>query len=197
MEPFRILRSRTLVLPEDDVDTDQIIPARFLKGTTREGLGRRLFADWRYHASGAPRPEFPLNRPEAAGAQVLVTGRNFGCGSSREHAVWALQDHGFRAVLSPSLADIFRRNSFQNGLLAIEVDPATHASLLAAPGREVTLDLEVQALTLPDGSRAAFALDPFARYRLLNGLDELDFLLSLEDDIAVFERDGASPHPEV
>jgi 3-isopropylmalate/(R)-2-methylmalate dehydratase small subunit len=187
MEPFRTLTSKTVVLPIENVDTDQIIPARFLKVTSKQGLGKNLFADWRYDASGAPKPEFVLNKPEAAGAQVLVGGDNFGCGSSREHAPWALYDYGFRAVVSTSIADIFRNNSLKNGLLPIVVEPAFHAKLLAQPGASVTISLEDNSITLADGSKASFAVEPFARYCLLHGMDQLDFLLSLDKDVAAFE----------
>ena len=187
MESFRVLTGRTVALPMDDVDTDQIIPARFLKGTTRSGLGQGLFADRRYAADGQPRPEFPLNRPEAAGAPVLVTGRNFGCGSSREHAVWALRDHGFRAVVGPSFADIFRGNALKNGLLPVAVPADVHERLSASAGATVTIDLERQEIALADGTRATFAVDPFARHCLLEGIDELAFLLGQEAAIAAYE----------
>jgi 3-isopropylmalate/(R)-2-methylmalate dehydratase small subunit len=187
VEPFRVLTGRTVVLPMDDVDTDQIIPARFLKGTTRTGLGQGLFADRRYAADGTRRPDFPLNRPDAAGAPVLVTGRNFGCGSSREHAVWALMDQGFRAVMGPSFADIFRGNALKNGLLPIVVPAEVHARLAAAEGASVTVDLQAQEVTLPDGARVRFAVDPFARHCLLEGIDELEFLLGQENAIAEYE----------
>ena len=179
--------SRTVVLPVENVDTDQIIPARFLKATSKVGLGSKLFADWRFAADGTPKPDFVLNQPEAAGAAVLVAGDNFGCGSSREHAPWALYDYGFRAVVSTSIADIFRSNALKNGLLPIVVDAAAHAKLLAAPGAEVTVSVADQTLTLPDGTQVTFPIDPFARYCLLNGIDELDFLLSQADAIAAFE----------
>jgi 3-isopropylmalate/(R)-2-methylmalate dehydratase small subunit len=185
---IRAFTARTVVLPVDNVDTDQIIPARFLKGTSRSGLGRSLFADWRYDAQGRPRPEFVLNRPEAQGAEVLVAGDNFGCGSSREHAPWALVDAGFRAVISTSIADIFRNNALKNGLLPIVVEPGVHARLLAQAGAAVTVDLEAQAVTLADGTRTGFEVEPFARYCLLNGVDELAFLLSQADAIAAYER---------
>ena len=188
MEPIRAFSSRYVVLPIDNVDTDQIIPARFLKVTSKAGLGEKLFADWRYDAGGRPRPEFVLNQPQAQGARVLVAGDNFGCGSSREHAPWALYDYGFRAVVSTSIADIFRNNSLKNGLLPISVEPAVQQRLLAAGGGELTVDLEAQTLTLPDGSAARFPIDPFARYCLLQGIDELDFLRSQEDAIAAYER---------
>jgi 3-isopropylmalate/(R)-2-methylmalate dehydratase small subunit len=187
MESFRVLTGRTVVLPMDDVDTDQIIPARFLKGTTRTGLGRGLFADRRYAADGSPRPEFPLNRLDTAGAPVLVVGRNFGCGSSREHAVWALLDHGFRAVIGPSFADIFRGNALKNGLLPVAVPADVHARLSSAPGTAVTVDLQAQEVWLADGTRARFAVDPFARHCLLEGIDELEFLLEQEPAIAAYE----------
>jgi 3-isopropylmalate/(R)-2-methylmalate dehydratase small subunit len=187
MERFRVLTGRTVVLPMDDVDTDQIIPARFLKGTTRAGLGQGLFADRRYAADGSPRPDFPLNRPEAAGAPVLVTGRNFGCGSSREHAVWALADQGFRACVGPSFADIFRGNALKNGLLPVAVPADVHARLAAAAGATVTIDLEQEEIALADGTRARFTVDPFARHCLLEGIDELDFLRGQEAAIAAWE----------
>ncbi len=187
MESFRVLSGRTVVLPLDDVDTDQIIPARFLKGTTRTGLGQGLFADRRYAADGTPRPEFPLNRPEVQGAPVLVVGRNFGCGSSREHAVWALLDQGFRAVIGSSFADIFRGNALKNGLLPVALPAEAQGRLLAASGSTVTVDLERQEVALPDGSRAAFEVDPFARHCLLEGIDELTFLLGQDAAIAAYE----------
>lgn len=188
--PVTVVRSRTVVLPAADVDTDQVIPARFLKGTVRDGLGRGLFADRRFTPSGQPVSTFPLNRPEAQGAQILVAGPNFGCGSSREHAVWALMDAGFLAVVSTRLADIFKRNALQNGLVPVELEPDAHASLVAAPGTEARVDVE--ALTVSwSGGIAAFTLPPFARRCLLEGRDELDILLSYEDAIAAHER-GAS-----
>jgi 3-isopropylmalate/(R)-2-methylmalate dehydratase small subunit len=188
MEPITRFTSPTVVWTPDDVDTDQVIPARFLKGTARSGWGEHLFADRRYDAEGRPRPDFPLNRPEAKGARVLVAGRNFGCGSSREHAVWALQGFGFQAVVAPSFADIFRGNALKNGLLPVAVDDAVHARLVSAPGSPVTVDLEAQRLTLSDGTEALFSIDPFARYCLLNGIDELQFLLGQEEAIAAYER---------
>jgi 3-isopropylmalate/(R)-2-methylmalate dehydratase small subunit len=188
MEPITRFTSRTVVWTPDDVDTDQVIPARFLKGTARSGWGEHLFADRRYDAEGRPRPDFPLNRPEAKDARVLVAGRNFGCGSSREHAVWALQGFGFQAVVAPSFADIFRGNALKNGLLPVAVDDAVHARLVSAPGSPVTVDLEAQRLTLSDGTEVLFSIDPFARYCLLNGIDELQFLLGQEEAIAAYER---------
>ena len=187
MEPIRTFTSKTVLLPIENVDTDQIIPARFLKVTSKIGIGKHLFADWRYDASGSPKPDFILNRPEAAGATVLVAGDNFGCGSSREHAPWALHDYGFRAIVSSSIADIFRSNSLKNGLLPLVVEPAIAAKLLAQPGQSVTVSLENQTLTLADGTQTKFPIDPFARYCLMNGVDELGFLLAQDAAITAFE----------
>ncbi len=191
MNPIRQIRSRTVVLPATDVDTDQIIPARFLTTTSRDGLGRALFADWRLDANGRPRPEFALNRPEAGGCEILVAGRNFGCGSSREHAPWALCDFGIRAVISTSIADIFSSNALKNGLLPVRVDAATHTWLLANPGVEIEIDLESRTLTLPDGKRVPFPIEPFARHCLLNGVDQLGYLLSQRPAIDAFEEHRA------
>ncbi len=188
MEPIRIIESRTAVLPSTNIDTDQIIPARFLTTTTKEGLGKLAFFDWRYDASGAPKPDFALNRPEAAGCTVLVGGRNFGCGSSREHAPWALLDYGLRAVISTEIADIFRNNSLKNGLLPIVVDETTHQWLLDNPGAQVRIDLETCTLTLPNGTSVQFPVERFARYCLLNGTDEMGFLLRQADTITKFEQ---------
>lgn len=188
MEPFRTLRSRTVVLARQNIDTDQIIPARFLKITHRAGLGRWLFADWRYQPDGGPQPDFILEQPEARGARVLVAGDNFGCGSSREHAPWALVDWGFRAVISSSIADIFSNNAVKNGLLPVRVDAGFHRRLLAEPGAEVSIDLEHRTVRLADGTEATFPLDPFARYCLMNGVDELGFLLGQGEAITRFEE---------
>ena len=188
MEPIRKFTSKTVVMPIENIDTDQIIPARFLKVTSKVGLGEKLFSDWRYDAAGQPKADFILNRPEAKGAQVLVAGDNFGCGSSREHAPWALYDYGFRAIVSTTLADIFRNNSLKNGLLPIMISPGFHQKLVAAPGTPVTVDLESQTITLPDGTSEKFPVDSFARFCLLNGIDELGFLLKQETDIAAFEN---------
>ncbi len=187
MEPIRTFQSKTVALPIENVDTDQIIPARFLKVTSKVGIGAHLFSDWRYDAAGNPKPDFILNRSEAKDARVLVAGDNFGCGSSREHAPWALYDYGFRAIVSTSIADIFRSNSLKNGLLPIVVGVDVYKRLLATPGMLVTVSLEDQTLTLADGTSAKFPIDPFARYCLLNGQDELDFLLAQDSDIARFE----------
>jgi 3-isopropylmalate/(R)-2-methylmalate dehydratase small subunit len=190
MEGFRTLTSRTVVLAQANIDTDQIIPARFLKITSRQGLGKSLFADWRYTGEGQPKPDFALNRSEAQGAQVLVAGDNFGCGSSREHAPWALVDFGFRAVVSSSIANIFRQNAVKNGLVPVQVEAMVHERLLAQPGMQVTVDLATLTLSLEDGTQARFPLDPFARYCLMNGLDELSFLLQQADAISSFEAQG-------
>jgi len=191
MEPIRQFRARTAALPLTNVDTDQIIPARFLRTTVRAGLGKQLFADWRYAADGTPRADFVLNQGAAAGCQVLVAGRNFGCGSSREHAPWALLDYGFRAVISTEIADIFRSNSLKNGLLPIVVDEAGVAWLLANPGTELLIDLEGNRVVLPGGRELPFQTERFARYCLLNGVDELGYLRSQEAAIARYEQANA------
>lgn len=188
MDPVRTIRSRTVVLPVDNIDTDQIIPARFLKTTTRSGLGAHLFQDWRYDDKGNSRSDFVLNTPEAAGARILVAGDNFGCGSSREHAPWALLDYGFQAVVSTSVADIFRNNSLKNGLVPVVVPSEIHRKLLTNPGLEVVIDIESRTLTLPDGTATEFPLAPFARHCLLQGVDELGFLLSHDEAITAYEQ---------
>jgi 3-isopropylmalate/(R)-2-methylmalate dehydratase small subunit len=188
MKAVRTLTSRTVVLPGSNIDTDQIIPARFLTTTTREGLGRSLFADWRYDAQGAPKPDFILNGPAAEGCRILVAGGNFGCGSSREHAPWALLDYGLQAVISTEIADIFRSNSLKNGFLPVVVDQATSDWLLANPGAQVTIDVADTTLTLPSGMRVKFPLEDFSRYCLLNGVDELGFLLDRRAQIETYER---------
>jgi 3-isopropylmalate/(R)-2-methylmalate dehydratase small subunit len=192
MAQFTTLTARVVVVPQNDIDTDQIIPARFLKTTDKTGLGSSLFADWRYGPDGAPRPEFPLNAPRAQGAKVLVAGDNFGCGSSREHAPWALTGFGFRAVVSTSFADIFRNNALKNGLVPVAIDAAAHASLLQQlsrdPEAELTVDLASQTVRLPDGKMVKFPIDPFARTCLLEGVDELGYILRFEPRIAEHER---------
>ena len=187
MEPVIRIHSKTVVIPSRNIDTDQIIPARFLTTTTKDGLGRQLFADWRYRKDGSPNPDFVLNRPEARGAQVLVAGRNFGCGSSREHAPWALLDFGIRAVISTEIADIFRGNSLKNGLLPIVVEESTSQWLLDNPGAEVDIDLKAATLTLPTGVIRPFPIEAFARHCLLNGIDELGYLRSKLGDIERYE----------
>jgi 3-isopropylmalate/(R)-2-methylmalate dehydratase small subunit len=193
MKPVREIRSRTTVLPNENVDTDQIIPARFLVTTSSEGMGDGLFADWRYDGNGQPRPDFVLNQASAEGARVLVAGRNFGCGSSREHAVWALLGGGFQAVVSTAFADIFRANALKNGLVPVVVDEATHARLVESPGIEVEIDIEGRKIAF-EGHETTFPLESFAHFCLLNGLDELAFLVDREKDIAVFEEvSGPAP----
>ena len=191
MAQFTTLTSRILPLPVNDIDTDQIIPARFLKATDKKGMGDNLFADWRYNADGSPKADFVLNQPNSKGAQVLLAGDNFGCGSSREHAPWALTGFGFKAVISTSFADIFRNNSLKNGLIPIIVDEATHKMLFdlieEVPNAEVTVDLASQTLILPNGS-VEFPIDPFNKTCLLNGVDELGYILSFEKEIAAFEE---------
>ncbi len=188
MKPVRTITSKTVVLPTRDIDTDQIIAARFLTTTSREGLGKNAFHDLRYDKDGTPRADFVLNRPEADGCSILVAGNNFGCGSSREHAPWALLDYGFEAVISTEIADIFRNNALKNGLVAIVVDAATHAWLLDNPGVALTIDVEGTTIELPDGRKVPFALDRFARYCLVEGLDQLGFLQKHLDDIVRYEE---------
>ncbi|MFZ9994647.1 MAG: 3-isopropylmalate dehydratase small subunit [Steroidobacteraceae bacterium] len=191
MQAIKTIHSRTVVMPSTNIDTDQIIPGRFLTTTTKEGLGQQLFADWRYAADGTPIADFILNRPEAEGCRILVAGRNLGCGSSREHAPWALLDYGFQAVVSTEIADIFRNNSLKNGLLPIVVDDATHQWLLANPGVTVTIDLQSATLQAASREPVSFPIDAFARYCLLNGVDELGFLLSKDAEIQRYESQHA------
>ena len=192
MAQFTTLTSRAVPLLINNVDTDQIIPARFLKATDKAGMGDHLFADWRYNADGSPRPDFVLNQPRAQGAQILLAGDNFGCGSSREHAPWALAGFGFCAVISTSFADIFRNNALKNGLLPIVVDKATHADLSdlleEVPDATLAIDLASQTLTLPHDRAVSFPIDVFSKTCLLNGVDELGYLLTFEDKIAEYER---------
>jgi len=192
MEPINIIDSKTIVLPFTDIDTDQIIPARFLTTTTKEGLGKNAFADWRYDAQGNVKSDFILNQPAAKGCAILVAGRNFGCGSSREHAPWSLLDYGFRAVISSEIADIFRSNSLKNGLLPIVVDETAHKWLLANPGAQLHVNLSENTLTLPDGTKVKFPIEAFARYCLLNGVDELGYLLKQADAIGKFEQKASA-----
>ncbi len=187
MDPLKVIRSKTVVMASTNIDTDQIIPARFLTMTTKNGLGKELFADWRYDAKGVANPNFILNQPASKGSQVLVAGKNFGCGSSREHAPWALLDFGFRAVISSEIADIFKNNSLKNGLLPVVVDEPTHAWLINNPGAEVSIDLSSNTLTLSGNRRIEFTIEAFARYCLLNGVDELGYLRSKIPDIERYE----------
>jgi 3-isopropylmalate/(R)-2-methylmalate dehydratase small subunit len=185
--PFLRVESAVVPLLRDDIDTDQIIPARFLKAVGRDGMGAALFADWRYEAGGRPRPDFVLNDPAMAGRQVLLAGANFGCGSSREHAPWALAAYGFRVVIAASFADIFRANALKNGLLPVALGVDALGSIAAQPAAKVAVDLETQSVTLPDGSSASFEIDPFSRSMLLAGTDELGYLLSKTDAVADFD----------
>jgi len=191
MEPITAITSRAVVLAANDIDTDQIIPARFLKTTDKAGLGANLFADWRYQADGSPRADFILNRPESQGAQVLVAGNNFGCGSSREHAPWALLGFGFRAIIATSFADIFRNNSLKNGLLPIQVSPEEHQALLkqleANPAAPLMVDLSRQMLVLPDEESVTFPIDEFSKTCLLKGVDQLGYLLGMDELITAYE----------
>ena len=191
MAQFTKLTSRIVSLPVNDIDTDQIIPARFLKATDKKGMGDNLFADWRYNADGSPKADFVLNKPESAGCQILLAGDNFGCGSSREHAPWALTGFGFRAVISTSFADIFRSNALKNGLLPIIVDEKTHQMLFdlaeEAPRAELTIDLASQTLSFMDRS-TTFPIDPFNKACLLNGVDELGYIQGFEKQIAEYEK---------
>ncbi len=180
--------SAFVILPIDNIDTDQIIPARFLKTTSKAGLGDQLFYDWRYDAAGAPKTDFVLNQPDAVRAHVLVAGDNFGCGSSREHAPWALAQFGFRAVVSTSFADIFKQNALKNGLLPIVVPAIVHAALIASPGSIVKIDLEAQTVTLADGRSVQFPIDPFAKRCLLEGVDELGYILQQSAAIDSYEQ---------
>ncbi|HSG59184.1 MAG TPA: 3-isopropylmalate dehydratase small subunit [Woeseiaceae bacterium] len=188
MDAIRTIRSRTTVLATRDIDTDQIIPARFLTTTSREGLGAALFHDLRFDASGEPKANFVLNRPEAEGCRVLVAGNNFGCGSSREHAAWALLDYGIQAVISTEIADIFRNNALKNGLVPIVVDKDTHAFLVENPGIEIEIDIPGMTLVLPGDRRVGFPIDAFARYCLVEGIDQLGYLQKHLDEIRSFEE---------
>ncbi len=192
MAQFTTLTSRVVPLPVNNIDTDQIIPARYLKMTDKTGFGAVLFADWRYNADGSPKNDFVLNQPQAQGAAILLAGDNFGCGSSREHAPWALTGYGFRAVISTSFADIFRNNALKNGLLPVIVDAETHRALFdlieEVPNAELTIDLASQTITLPTGQTAGFPIDGFARTCLLNGVDELGYIQTFADQIAAYEQ---------
>ena len=192
MEKLKHIEGSIVAIPVNDIDTDQIIPARFLKVTDKEGLGKAAFCDWRYLEDGkTPNPGFVLNKPEYAGAGVLIAGNNFGCGSSREHAPWALLGAGFKAVISTEFADIFRNNALKNGLLPIIVDRDTQQQLFSLadedPRTSVSIDVEAQILTLPDGRRVTFPLDGFSKYCLLNGVDQLGYLVDLDDAVQEFE----------
>lgn len=192
MKKFKSVTSHVVPLVIDNIDTDQIIPARFLKVTDKHGLGESLFADWRYLQDGSSNPDFPLNFSDSQGAHVLLAGHNFGSGSSREHAPWALVAWGFQAVIALSFADIFKNNALKNGLLPVQVDSHTHSALLSAvqkqPQAQVTVDLATQQLTLPDGSFCEFPIESFSKHCLLEGIDELEYILSFKKDIEAYER---------
>ena len=191
MQPFTTLTSHIVAMPTENIDTDQIIPAQFLKTISKKGLGKNLFHHWRYQEDGSPNSDFALNQPTAEGAQILLAGDNFGCGSSREHAPWSLMDFGFTAVISTSFADIFRNNSLKNGLLPIVVDDETHEQLLSLvaedPSTQVSVDLASQTVTLPDGRSVNFPIDNFSKTCMLEGLDQLGYLLKQADAVAEFE----------
>ncbi len=192
MEKLSHIQGSIVSIPVNDIDTDQIIPARFLKVTDKAGLGKAAFCDWRYLEDGeTPNPEFILNNPDYNGASVLVAGDNFGCGSSREHAPWALLGAGFQAVVSTDFADIFRNNALKNGLLPVVVDADTQQQLFSLadedPSTTVSVDVEAQTLTLPDGRAVRFPLDGFSKYCLLNGVDQLGYLLALDEEVQAFE----------
>ena len=190
MAQFTTLTSRVMPLPVNDVDTDQIIPAQFLKVTDKNGLADVLFFHWRYNDDKSPKEDFVLNKPDYKGTRILLAGDNFGCGSSREHAPWALTSYGFQAVISTSFADIFRSNALKNGLIPIIVNETTHKMLFdyieEVPNAEFTVDLESQTLSFPNGS-VQFPIDPFNKTCLLNGTDELGYIMSFENEIAAFE----------
>lgn len=195
MHPFTTLTATAAPLRAENVDTDQIIPARYLTAVTKAGMGDGCFAAWRYHADGQPNPEFVLNIPCYQGAEILIAGRNFGSGSSREHAVWALTEYGFRAVISPGFADIFYNNSLKNGLLPITLPEAAVNMLLdlveEQPDTQIAVDLAAQTVALPDGQLVNFAIDPYRKTCLLEGLDDLGYLLSQDASISAYEQQAA------
>jgi len=188
MKAIKRIHGRTVVLPTRDIDTDQIIAARFLTTTSSEGLGKSAFYDLRYNKDGSEKADFALNQPAAEGCSILIGGNNFGCGSSREHAPWALLDYGFEAVISTEIADIFKNNSLKNGLLAIVIDEETHTWLLANPGAEITIDVEASSITLPDGREVGFVMESFARHCLLEGINQLGFLQNASSAIDAYEE---------
>lgn len=194
MEPVTTFTATMVPLPINDIDTDQIIPARFLKVTDKNGLGANAFADWRYDENGEPKADFVLNKPEYQGAGVLIAGHNFGCGSSREHAPWALKAAGLKAIVSTYFADIFRNNALKNGLLPVQVDEETHRQLVSLaeedPESAIEINLEEQTLTLPDGRRVPFPIDAFSKHCLLHGVDQMGYLLGMDEDIAAFETEN-------
>jgi len=191
MSKFEQITSSAVYLPLDNIDTDQIIPARYLKVTDKTNLAEGLFADWRYHADGSPKLDFVINQPNAQRAQILVVGRNFGCGSSREHAPWALGGFGFRAVIASSFADIFRGNALKNSLLPVQVEGPAYRTLVELlegnPETEITIDLAQQRVSIPDGTSWSFSIDSFSKTCLMNGIDELGYLISFEKQIVEYE----------
>jgi len=195
MARFTTLTSRVIPLLVDNIDTDQIIPARFLKVTDKQGLGDNLFADWRYDESGRPKPDFPLNKEEHRGAAILLAGDNFGCGSSREHAPWALTGYGLHAVISTSFADIFCNNALKNGLLPVKVDKETYQDLLETlrtdPDAELHIDLASQTVSLPGGKRVLFPIDSFSKTCLVEGVDELGYIMRFNEQIVAYEKESA------
>ena len=191
VDPFKTLTSRSVVLAQENIDTDQIIPARFLTTTSKDGLGKAVFYDWRYDEDGRPKNSSVFNGVNPAAHQILVAGSNFGCGSSREHAPWALADFGFRAVISSDIADIFKSNALKNGLLPVEIEDATHEALLATPGAEVTIDLENCVVTFGNNVQASFKVEPFARRCLLDGVDPLGHLMNQLPQIEAYESQCA------
>lgn len=191
MEKINTFNAKLAPMPINDIDTDQIIPARFLKTTDKQGLGKQAFFDWRYNADGSDNPDFVLNQPQYQNAEIIVAGNNFGCGSSREHAPWALVGMGMKAIVSTEFADIFRNNALKNGLIPVIVDDETHQQLISLaeedPETSVTINLETQTLQLPDGRKVKFPIDAFSKYCLLNGVDQLGYLMGLEDDVIAYE----------
>lgn len=186
--PIRRIESTFVVLPAENIDTDQICPARFLTTTSRDGFGHALFADWRFDKDGQPRADFPLNAPRAKASRILVAGRNFGCGSSREHAVWALRDNGIQAVIATAVADIFKRNALKNGVVPVVIDPVSHAALLEKPEASIVIDIERLVVTWPGEGEARFEIEPFARHCLMEGVDELGYLLARSPAITAYEE---------
>jgi len=194
MDKFQSFTGKVVALPINDIDTDQIIPARYLKVTDKAGLGEACFSDWRYNSDGSPKADFVLNQSQHAGAEVLIGGHNFGCGSSREHAPWALMGAGFKAIISTYFADIFKNNALKNGLLPVIVDEETHKQLISLaqedPNTQVSVDLESQQVVLPDGRKVTFPIDAFSKYCLLQGVDQMGFLLNLDPDIVKYETEN-------
>ena len=188
MEPVKIINSKSVVLPLDDIDTDQIIPARFLTTTSKEGLGKSLFNDWRFNSDGSPIKEFILNQSISSGCEILVAGRNFGCGSSREHAPWALLDYGIKAVISTQIADIFFNNSLKNGFIPIRIDEDSHNWLLSNPGVKIIIDINELSVNIDGYKKLDFYMDPFSKYCLLNGIDQLGFIMKHESQIKKYEE---------